>query len=93
MLVERSRQPLERLRADFAGHARSHHAPPDEAFELRRVALVLCCAGAVGEAVAECEHHGIARQMLQLGALAASGKRQCEDRGSEAPSLTGNARC
>jgi hypothetical protein len=52
MLVERSRQPLERLRGDFAGYARAQHR--------------------------------VARQMLQLGALAASGERQGEGRSREA---------
>ena len=62
----------------------AHHAPADDALELRRVALVLGRAGAVGQAVAECEHHRVARQMLQLGALAAAGERQGENASREA---------
>src|SRR6185503_20730764 len=59
MLVERRRQTLERLRAHLARHSGAHHAPADELLELRRVALLLEGAGAVGEAVAEGEDHRV----------------------------------
>jgi hypothetical protein len=72
VLVQRSRQSSERLRGDFAGHAGAHHAPPDQLFELRRVALVLARPGAEGQAVAEREHHRVRRKTLQLGAIGAA---------------------
>ena len=79
MLIERGGQSLERLRARFTRHAVAHHAPPDEALELRRIAFRFRGAGAVGQAVAEGEHHRFARQALEARALAACRDAEGED--------------
>src|SRR5262245_54185786 len=91
VLVERARQARERLRRDLAGHAGAYHAPADQLLELRRVALVLGRAGAVGQAVAEGEYHRVARQALQFGALAAAEQQQGDD--SPAQGLHFGAKC
>ncbi len=72
VLVENGRQALQSCRAHFARHALAHDPPAGEFFELRRIALGLARAGAVGEAVAEGEHHRVGRQRGQPDFLTAA---------------------
>jgi len=84
VFVECRGQALERLRRDFARNAGAHHAPADQAFELRRVAFVFVRTGAIGEAVAESEDDGVRGQRLKLGALAACRQTEREREGEKA---------
>src|SRR5687768_152397 len=84
MLVERRRQPRQRIRRDLAGHAGAHHPSADHFLKLRGIALVRGGADAERQAVAEGKHHRIARQRLQPGALAAGAQKQKKDSPAQA---------
>jgi hypothetical protein len=58
-----------------AWHSGAHDAAPNQALEVRRIALLLRGPGAVRQAVPKCEHDGVARQARELRPLAAAGRR------------------
>jgi hypothetical protein len=73
MLLQQFWKPRQCLRAHLAGDPGAHHPPADEPLELRRIAFGFLRAAAVGQAVAEGKHHGVAGQRLEPGAFAAAG--------------------